>query len=202
MRRKNPATKSAKKSGGPKKQKSAKKSVLPKTDPKISDGKNLVKFWGRTFLAARKARKNSGRISGQISEKTSFQVSRLFFSETSFSRRAVLTLRGLDRKHFPVSTLWGASERVFQGCFFFFFLFGKVIFRGCVFLPGSELTVIWKGWFETALCRATPNTPFSTLCPRILGTRFTNYGLRVSGLLTVEVFLLTVRLFYLRWGEP
>ena len=35
--------------------------------------------------------------------------------------------------------------------------------------------------FETVPCRATPNTPFSALCPRILGTRFTNYGLRVSG---------------------
>ena len=59
----------------------------------ISDVKNLVKFLGRTFRPARKARKISGRISGQISEKfseTSFQISRLF-SETSFSRRAVLT---------------------------------------------------------------------------------------------------------------
>ena len=62
----------------------------------ISDGKNLVKFWGRTFRPARKARNISGRISGQISEQisekiseTSFQISRLF-SETSFSRRAVL----------------------------------------------------------------------------------------------------------------
>ena len=62
----------------------------------ISDGKNLVKFWGRTFLPARKALKISGRISGRISEQiseqiseTSFQISRLF-SETSFSRRAVL----------------------------------------------------------------------------------------------------------------
>ena len=61
-----------------------------------SDGKNLVKFLGRTFLPARKERKNSGRISENISEQiseniseTSFQVSR-FFSETSFSRRAVL----------------------------------------------------------------------------------------------------------------
>ena len=62
----------------------------------ISDGKNLVKFGGRTFLPAREARKLSGRFSGanfganseKISE-TSFQISRLF-SETSFSRRAVL----------------------------------------------------------------------------------------------------------------
>ena len=37
----------------------------------------------------------------------------------------------------------------------------------------------WKGWFETVPCRATLNTPFSALCPRILGTRFTNYGLRM-----------------------
>ena len=63
----------------------------------ISDGKNLVKFGGRTFLPARKAQEISGRISGRISEQisekiseTSFQISRLL-SETSFSRRAVLT---------------------------------------------------------------------------------------------------------------
>ena len=62
----------------------------------ISDGKNLVKFLGRTFLPAKKAQEISGRISGQISERmsgkiseTSFQISRLF-PETSFSRRAVL----------------------------------------------------------------------------------------------------------------
>ena len=59
-----------------------------------SDGKNLVKFLGRTFPPAREAQKHSGRISGQISEKISekisFQISRLL-SETSFSRRAVLT---------------------------------------------------------------------------------------------------------------
>ena len=65
----------------------------------ISDGKSLVKFGGRTFLPARTAREISERISGQVSEKisgkiseTSFRISRLFFSETSFSRRAVLTL--------------------------------------------------------------------------------------------------------------
>ena len=59
----------------------------------ISDGKNLVKFWGRTLLPSRKARQISGRISGQISEQISeklsetlFQIWRLF-SETSFSRR-------------------------------------------------------------------------------------------------------------------
>ena len=39
----------------------------------------------------------------------------------------------------------------------------------------GELMVIRKGWFETGPCRATLNTPFSALCPRILGTRFTNY---------------------------
>ena len=44
---------------------------------------------------------------------------------------------------------------------------------------GSELMVIWKGWFETAPCRATLATPFPALCPKILGTRFTNYGLRM-----------------------
>ena len=46
-------------------------------------------------------------------------------------------------------------------------------------LIGSDLMVIWKGWFETAPCRATLATPFPALCPRILGTQFTNYGLRV-----------------------
>ena len=45
--------------------------------------------------------------------------------------------------------------------------------------PWSELMVIWKGWFETVPCRAPLNTPFPALCPRILGTRFTNYGLRM-----------------------
>ena len=43
----------------------------------------------------------------------------------------------------------------------------------------SELMVIWKGWFEAVPCRATLATPFPALCPRILGTRFTNYGLRM-----------------------
>ena len=60
----------------------------------ISDVKNLVKFLGRTSLPARKARKISGRVSEKNSEKvseTSFQISRLF-SETSFSRRAVLII--------------------------------------------------------------------------------------------------------------
>ena len=44
----------------------------------ISDGKNLVKFGGRTFLPARKARNISEQISEKISE-TSFQISQLFF---------------------------------------------------------------------------------------------------------------------------
>ena len=46
----------------------------------ISDGKNLVSFWG-TLLPARNAReileRTSGQISGKFSE-TSFQISRLF----------------------------------------------------------------------------------------------------------------------------
>ena len=41
----------------------------------ISDGKNLVKFLGRTFLPARKARNISGRISGRISEQISEKFS-------------------------------------------------------------------------------------------------------------------------------
>ena len=60
----------------------------------ISDGKNLVKYWGRTFLPARKARKKSGRISGQISEQisekileTPFQISRLFWKLCSAEGR-------------------------------------------------------------------------------------------------------------------
>ena len=53
--------------------------------------------------------------------------------------------------------------------------------QNCFEHTGSELMVIWKGWFETVPCRATLATPFSALCPRILGTRFTNYCLRVSG---------------------
>ena len=62
----------------------------------ISDGKNLVRFEGRTFRPARKGRKFRGKFRGEISEQvsekisqSSFQISRLF-SETSFSRRAVL----------------------------------------------------------------------------------------------------------------
>ena len=54
----------------------------------ISDGKNQVKFLGRTFLPARKAREISERISGQISEQisekiseTSSHISRIFFGK-------------------------------------------------------------------------------------------------------------------------
>ena len=39
--------------------------------------------------------------------------------------------------------------------------------------------VIWKGWFETVPCRVSLATPSPALCPRILGTRFTHYGLRM-----------------------
>ena len=69
----------------------------------ISDGKNLVKFLGRTFLPARKARNISGRISGRISKKiseTPFQISWIF-SETSFSRRAVLTFKKKEQGQPP-----------------------------------------------------------------------------------------------------
>ena len=60
------------------------KFFLVKLDLKfeISDVKYLVKSGGKTFRPARKARKISGRISGQISAKspeTSLQISRLFF---------------------------------------------------------------------------------------------------------------------------
>ena len=55
--------------------------------------KKSGEIWGEDFsYLPGKHEKKSGRISGQISEKiseTSFQFSRLF-SETSFSRRAVL----------------------------------------------------------------------------------------------------------------
>ena len=53
----------------------------------ISDGQNLVKFVGTTFLPLRKALEISGRISANISE-IPFQILRFF--GTSFSRRAVL----------------------------------------------------------------------------------------------------------------
>ena len=63
----------------------------------------------------------------------------------------------------------------------------------CECSGANSVVVIWKGWFETVPCKAALNTPFAALCPRILGTRFTDYGLRVSRL--------TVCLFYLRWGN-
>ena len=61
----------------------------------ISDGNNLVKFGGRTFLPARKARESSGGKHGKFrgelwgkfrSKPQALQISRLFL-ETSFSRR-------------------------------------------------------------------------------------------------------------------
>ena len=61
--------------------------------------KNLVKFGGRTFLSARKAREISGRLSGQISAQISENISEISlesshrFSETSFSRSATLSIR-------------------------------------------------------------------------------------------------------------
>ena len=68
--------------------------------------------------------------------------------------------------------------RVFQASYILFG--GSFVLQACrpnVFFSfsGSELMVIWRGWFETAPCRATLATPFPALCPRILGTRFTNY---------------------------
>ena len=61
----------------------------------ISDGKNVVKFGGRTFLPAGKAQEISGRFSGQISEQISgkflatlFQVFATFL-ETYGQRRGV-----------------------------------------------------------------------------------------------------------------
>ena len=75
----------------------------------ISDAKNLVKLEGRTFRPAWKARKISGRekISEEISE-TSFQISRLF-SETSFSRRAVLVAHDCG---YPLSRYMCRATRV------------------------------------------------------------------------------------------
>ena len=71
----------------------------------ISDVKNLVKFGGKTFRPARKAPKCSGRILGRISanfSETSFQISHLF-SETSFSRRAVLRFFGVHSRLFSAT---------------------------------------------------------------------------------------------------
>ena len=53
----------------------------------ISDGKTLVKFGGRTFLPARKAREISERISGQISEQISGNFRKLRFKFCDFSRK-------------------------------------------------------------------------------------------------------------------
>ena len=63
----------------------------------ISAGKNLVKFWGEDFSTCQQSTGNFGANFGadfganfgEISE-TSSQISQ-HFSETSFSRRAVLT---------------------------------------------------------------------------------------------------------------
>ena len=66
----------------------------------ISDGKNLVKFWGRTFLPARKARKISGRISGRVSDQISEK-----FSETSFSNFATFFGNFVQQK--GGANIWG-----------------------------------------------------------------------------------------------
>ena len=85
----------------------------------ISDVKYLVKFWGQTSRPAKEAPNISGANFGKKSE-TSFQTSRLF-SETSFSRRAVLTMSDqslcgrvsnqdpIDGYHIP-SSLYGPSN--------------------------------------------------------------------------------------------
>ena len=74
----------------------------------ISDGKKLVKFGGRTFLPAKKAREISERISGQISEQISGQISGQFL-ETSFqiSRlfRKLRSAEGQCQKTNPVAFL-------------------------------------------------------------------------------------------------
>ena len=81
---------------------------------KISDGENRVKFWGRTSLPARKARNISGRISEQISERISEKISETLFpiwrlfSETSFSRRAVLTNWAIE----TMRENWSKVERL------------------------------------------------------------------------------------------
>ena len=59
----------------------------------IADGKSLVNFLGKIILPAKQALEISERISEQISGKFSgnfFSNFVSFFSETSFSRRAVL----------------------------------------------------------------------------------------------------------------
>ena len=52
----------------------------------ISDGKNLVKFWGRTFLPARKARKIRGEFRGKFRSKfrRKFRKLRFKFRATFF----------------------------------------------------------------------------------------------------------------------
>ena len=94
----------------------------------------------------------------------------------------------------------GAASKIFGHFLDNFWLFGRCF--SVVTLSNArplqfwgELLVIWKQWFETVPCRATLNTPFSALCPRILGTRFTKDA---AFLLTVGSFLLTVELFYLQ----
>ena len=63
----------------------------------ISDGKNLVKIGGGTFLPARKAQGNFGENFGANFGANFGEIRKLrfkfrdLFSETSFSRRAVLT---------------------------------------------------------------------------------------------------------------
>ena len=69
-----------------------------------SNGKNLVKFGGRTFLPARKFR---GEFRGEFRRKfrkLRFKF-RVFFSETSFSRRAVLNYYPINSKRFCAVTL-------------------------------------------------------------------------------------------------
>ena len=58
-----------------------------------------MKYWGKTFLPAKQALENLERISEQILG-TSFQISYLC-SETSFSRRAVLTKLQLKFSQVP-----------------------------------------------------------------------------------------------------
>ena len=59
----------------------------------ISDGKNLVKFGGRTFLLPREHGKFRREFRGKFRSKFRGYIRKLrfnFFSETSFSRREVL----------------------------------------------------------------------------------------------------------------
>ena len=100
----------------------------------ISDAKNLVKFWGRTFVPARKARNISGRIPGQISDQISEEnfgnfVSNfaIFFSETSFSRRAALSigyLFGIPVHESNLQHLAGFLPSIWHIVHRFFFFWG------------------------------------------------------------------------------